>query len=227
MRTKSRVLIHPNLSSRIYELLKEDILRGKVSSGDHLSESQLALELGVSRIPVREAISRLAQEGIVEVLPRRGAFVADLSEEQIIELYDVREVLEGLAARLAAERVTGEVIEQMKNYFKSQEVPSKKKNFKDYSIAVFSFHKLLVQTSRNERLVSIMNGLFDQIRLLQLKSVTLSGPGDRPLREHRAIIESLERHDPDLAEKLTRGHIRNVKSDVLLFLQEQREGRPR
>ncbi|MFQ6111631.1 MAG: FCD domain-containing protein, partial [Nitrospinota bacterium] len=94
----------------------------------------------------------------------------------------------------------------------------------DYSMAVFSFHKLLVRTSGNERLISIMNGLFDQIKLMQLKSVTLSGPGDRPLREHRAIIESLERHDPDLAEKLTREHIRNVKSDVLLFLKERSEG---
>lgn len=224
MRSKSRVLIHPNLSSRVFELLKEDILSGKMSSGDHLSESRLAGELGVSRIPVREALSRLAQEGIVEILPRRGAFVAELSEKQIVELYDVREVLEGLAARLAAEKVTEEVIAQMKNYFDSRELPSKKKNFRDYSMAVFSFHKLLVRTSGNERLISIMNGLFDQIKLMQLKSVTLSGPGDRPLREHRAIIESLERHDPDLAEKLTREHIRNVKSDVLLFLKERSEG---
>lgn len=110
-------LAHPNLPLRAYEIIKGWIVNQDLGPGMKLQEDALAERLGVSRTPIREALSRLAHEGLVTMVPRRGTFVVDLTQEDIVDLYEVREAIEGMAARLAARRRTAEQLRQMQAAF--------------------------------------------------------------------------------------------------------------
>lgn len=105
---------HPNLSTRAYEVIKRKIVNGEITPGTKLQEDRLAEELGISRTPIREALSRLAQEGLVEIIPRRGTYVVEFSLFDIVHLLEIREALEGMAARLAATNIARETLAEMK-----------------------------------------------------------------------------------------------------------------
>lgn len=218
---KGKILEHPNLAVKVYEILKNRIVNQEILSGIKLQEEVLAEELGVSRTPVREALNRLAQEGLVEMVPRRGTFVVKPSLSDIKELLEVREVLEGMAARLVATKITDEILEEMKKYFEGREQQIRGGYLEEYSKADVNFHDLLLRACGNERLVRMMNNLYDYIQMLRLRTVILPGRAEKSLKEHLMIIDALEKRDPDLAEKKIREHIRNVKIDVLKALERE------
>lgn len=219
MRETVKLLDHPNLPTRAYEVIKRKIVNGEITPGTKLQEDRLAEELGISRTPVREALSRLAQEGLVEIIPRRGRYVVDLSLPDIIHLLEIREALEGMAARLATANITREALARMRAYFEGRGKEIRRKDFEGYLQADMDFHDLLMKTSGNERLVQLMSTLYDHIQMLRLRSVVLPGRAEASLREHLSIIEALEKEDPDLAEERVREHIRNVKADVIKALK--------
>lgn len=210
-----KLLEHPSLHERVYDEIKKSVIKGEIPPGSKIIEENIAKTLGVSRTPIREALKRLAQDGLVEITPRKGAFVIQLSKEIVKEILEIREALEGMAARLAALNMTDEILEKMKKAFEGSEERIKRRDFSNYSIIDVEFHQLLFKASNNQRLLQIINNLYDCIQMLRLKSVILPGRIERSLNEHLSIIEALEKRDPDIAEKMAREHIQNVKIDVL------------
>jgi DNA-binding GntR family transcriptional regulator len=205
----------PNLRERVYEILKRAILFQEIGPGQKIDEEGVAKQLGVSRTPIRESLCRLENEGIVKIIPRRGAFVVKHSKESIIEILLVREVLEGFAARLAVGHIDERTVEEMRSFFRDFSEANICDRSKDYAQADLKFHTLIVKKSQNSWLMSIMNILNDHIQMLRLRTVALEGRPEHSLLEHRKIIEALERRNPALAESLMRKHIQNVRKSVL------------
>ena len=205
----------PNLRQRVYEILKRAIIFQEIGPGQKIDEEGVAKQLGVSRTPIRESLCRLENEGIVKIIPRRGAFVVRHSKESIIEILLVREVLEGFAARLAVGHIDERAIEEMSSLFRDFSEANIRDRSKDYAQADLKFHTLIVKKSQNSWLMSIMNILNDHIQMLRLRTVALEGRPEHSLLEHRKIIEALEKRNPSSAESLMRRHIQNVRKSVL------------
>ena len=210
-----RLIESPNLRERVYEILKRAIIFQEIPPGQKIDEESVAKQLGVSRTPIRESLCRLENEGIVKIIPRRGAFVVKHSKERIIEILLVREVLEGFAARLAVGHIDERTIEEMKSLFKDFSEANIRDRSRDYTQADLKFHTLVVKKSKNSWLMSLMNILNDHIQMLRLRTVALEGRPEHSLLEHIKIIEALGKRNPSLAESLMRKHIRNVRESVL------------
>ena len=204
----------PNLKEAVYQRLKEGIVRGEISPGSKLVETQISQKLGVSRTPLREAISRLGQEGLLEVIPRHGTFVRKQTVNEILESLEIREALEGLAARLAARHATPEIVQKMKSCFSDFSPKNVEKSIKEYAQQNVRFHHLVIQASQNRRLIGLIRNLFDQMDMVRLHTIVLPGRARNSLAEHREIIRLIEKKKGDLAEKLLRFHIRGLRKAV-------------
>ncbi|MFN3699082.1 MAG: GntR family transcriptional regulator [Dictyoglomus sp.] len=203
------------ISIKVYEIIRDAIVSGKLPPGTKLTVDDLSKELGVSRTPVKEALVRLEREGLVENIPRRGMYVAQINIEDALEIYELREILEGFAIRKAAERIDEESLKILKELLNRGENYIHKSNFKSYSNIDEEFHKILWNISGNKRLFKILENIRSVIRLLMSSSVNLPGRAQASLLEHKKILFALEKKDPDLAETYMREHISNVKKVVL------------
>ena len=219
-----KLTAYPNLRERVYEVLKKTIIFQEIPPGEKIDEEGLARTLGVSRTPIRESLCRLENEGIVKIIPRRGAFVVKHSKERIIEILLVREVLEGFAARLAVNHIDARTLDEMKTLFQGYSEGNIRDRSMEYTQADLEFHTLIVKKSKNSLLMSLMNILNDHIQMLRLRTVALKGRPERSLLEHLKIVEALEKKSPSLAESLMRKHIRNIRKSVLKNIDEIEHG---
>jgi len=215
-----KLIESPNLRDRVYEILKKSIIFQEILPGEKIDEEAIAKQLGVSRTPIRETLCRLENEGIVRIIPRRGAFVVKHSREKITEIMMVREALEGFAARLAADNVSRQAIEQMRSLFKDFSESNIRDRSKEYTQADLEFHNFVITTSKNNLLINLMNTLNDHVQMLRLQTVTHEGRPEHSLIEHFNIIEAMEKKDPSQAESLMREHIRNVRESALKNFEE-------
>jgi DNA-binding GntR family transcriptional regulator len=211
----TKLIETPNLRDRVYEILKKSIVFQEIPAGEKIDEEAIAKQLGVSRTPIRETLCRLENEGIVQVIPRRGAFVVRHSKEKITEILMVREVLEGFAARLAVDSVDEKMIEKMKSLFKHFSGPNVQEQSRDYTQADLEFHNLIIKASRNNLLIGIMNTLNDHIQMLRIQTVTHEGRMEQSLVEHFRIIQAMEQKDHSSAEYLMREHIQKMRESAL------------
>lgn len=210
--------IHPStlsLGNQAYQELKRIILGRQIPPGENLNEGELARALGISRTPVREAINRLEKEGLVEIIPQRGAFVVQFSAKDVLELFLIRENLEGLAAKLAAERMDEKNLAKLESCVQGFTEPFSKKDIKRYSREDFRFHQTIVSLSEAQRLINLISSLHDHIRMFRLTTVGLSGRMKTSLAEHREIIESFRKRNPEECEQKMRRHIRQVRDGVM------------
>jgi DNA-binding GntR family transcriptional regulator len=217
-RTKNMQRIeHANLSlvNQAYRELKRIILEHQIPQGGKLNEGELASALGISRTPVREAINRLEKEGLVEIFPQRGAFVVQFSEKDINELFLIRENLEGLAAYLAAEKMTGNDLVKLESCIQGFEEPYSKKDIQRYAREDFRFHQMIVMVSDARRLINLISTLHDHIRIFRLTTKGLSSRMSTSLAEHQSLIEALRIRDAEEAERQMRQHIRHVRHGVM------------
>jgi DNA-binding GntR family transcriptional regulator len=205
---------HRNLKEAVYQRLKESIVRGKLSPGSKLVETQISQQLGVSRTPLREAINRLERDGFVEIFPRRGAFVKKHSLQEILENLELREVLEGLAGRLAARHAKPEILRKMKGCFLGFSPGNVERFIESYSHRNVRFHNLIVQACQNRKLISIIRNLYDQMDMVRLHTIALPGRARKSLAEHRAILQFVVKRQGDLAERHLRAHIRDLRRAV-------------
>jgi DNA-binding GntR family transcriptional regulator len=204
-----------NLKEAVYERLKEHIVRGRIPAGTKLGETSLAQKLGVSRTPLREAINRLEQDGFVKMIPRRGAFVKKHSLQEILESLEMREVLEGLAGRLAARHATPEMIRRMKSCFRGFSEGKVEGSISSYAHQNIRFHDLIIQASQNQKLIAIIRNLFDQMDMVRLHTIVLPGRARKSLSEHSAIIRYIEKGQAQRAERELRTHIADLRQAVL------------
>jgi len=204
-----------SLKEAVYRRLKENIVRGRIPAGTKLAEIQLARKLGVSRTPLREAINRLEQDGFVNIIPRRGAFVKKHSLQEILENLVLREVLEGLAGRLAACHATPDMIRRMKACFRGFSERNVERSIASYAHQNIRFHNLIIEASQNQKLIAIIRNLFDQMDMVRLHTIVLPGRARKSLDEHWAIIRCIEKEQAQKAENELRTHIADLRRAVL------------
>ncbi|MDN5301580.1 MAG: hypothetical protein PWQ60_1094 [Thermoanaerobacteraceae bacterium] len=205
----------------VFGALREAIITGELKPGERLMEVQLAEEMGVSRTPVREAIRKLELEGLVVMIPRKGAYVAGLSLKDAADVFEIRESLEGLAAALAAERITDEELEAMEKILTEISGAAEKDDVETIIKKDAEFHQILFAATRNDRLAQIINNLKEQIDRFRVQSFTNRGRIKSILQEHRRIVDALKGRDADMAEKLAKDHIEKVENNIMNILRKQ------
>ncbi len=199
------------LSTKVYAALKEMIADYRFKPGTRLNVERISKELDVSRTPVWEAVRRLQQEGLLENIPYRGVFMVEMTLDRALELYQVREVLEGLAARLAALYASEKTIEKMEEVLKGQLKVIEKGDLVGYSQTDFEFHGLIHKASRNSALQDMLGSLKAKMQPISMEM--------RPLLpklydDHVEMIEAIRSKDPEKSEKLLRRHNRAVQVQI-------------
>jgi DNA-binding GntR family transcriptional regulator len=196
------------LWQRVYDHLRDEIMGDRLPPGTELSEVALSRELAVSRGPIREAIGRLAAEGLVTVRPRRGAEVRSITPEELIDSYQVREALEVLAVRLAVPGITDADLAELDKLVDRMSGHAKNGAVGDFFIANVAFHDLLCKLSGNSKLLEVHRRLAGEIGRFQARTLALRGSLDGSVTEHRAILAAIRLRDADKAAELTSAHIR-------------------
>ncbi|HBG17163.1 MAG TPA: GntR family transcriptional regulator [Firmicutes bacterium] len=210
------------LRELVFEVLREAIISGQLAPGERLMEIQLAEELGVSRTPVREAIRKLELEELVLMVPRKGAYVASLSMKDVVEVFEIRGALEGLAAALAAERITEEELESLQRQLVKSAEMIGNADLQGMVEADTGFHQILYQASRNERLAQIINNLREQIQRFRQTSLSYPGRMKIALEEHREIVDAVSARDPEMARKLAQDHIENAENSMMQVIRDEK-----
>jgi DNA-binding GntR family transcriptional regulator len=211
------------LWQRVYDHLRAEILSGRLQPGAELAEVALSEQLGVSRGPLREAIGRLASEGLVTVRPRRGAVVRSLSKQEFVELYQVREALEMLAVRLAVPRLGPDDIAELDELVATMAERAERDEVAEFFEANSAFHVRLVMASGNAKLLELYEQLVAQLGRYRLRSLKLRGNLDRSVAEHAAILRAAKRGDADRAAHLMSEHIRVPQRSLKSLSDEEFE----
>ncbi|MCH8216943.1 MAG: GntR family transcriptional regulator [Planctomycetes bacterium] len=207
---------HMDLSCRVYETLKAMILSGKLVPGQKIVQMKLAEEIGVSRTPLLKALNKLEHEFLVESVPRRGMLVKKMSLEEIIDAFDCREGLEGIAARLVAQHITEKQLNRLKDLFLPFKESPGRIVEKKYVQADQKFHRLLIDYSDNRIIRRIE--MLGNVHLICYNRGLIRSPHET-LPEHFGIIEAIEQGDGDLAEQRLKSHLhrsRNVVAESLI-----------
>lgn len=206
------------LAEAVFRSLCEAMQAGHYRAGDRLREEEVAQRLKVSRTPVREALGRLAARGFVEPAGGRGVVVRNLDISEVLELYAMREILEGAAARLAAEHASRTEVDSLSDIEQSFEDATDAAEMAGLNR---TFHEAICRAARNRYLDNALRELQDWIALLGPTTFTVTGRPSTSHREHEAIINAIAARDGDRAEKLAREHIREALRCRLKLLQKQ------
>ena len=200
---------HENLDLKVYKKLKSMIVERQFKPGDKIYQDKVAAEFGVSRTPLVCALKKLEQEKLITAVPRRGFFVRHFSKDEVIDIFEIREMLEGLAARRAAKFITDSQIRKLNQFFSRTPVSDSEEDIKAYSDEDQRFHHYLIDLGNLDLLSSILqnyNIITFSYRLDYLEGL-IRHPKET-IDEHRAIIRAISNHDGDQAERLVRNHLR-------------------
>jgi len=217
------------LQERAYRLILDRIVRGSLPPGGRLSEPDLADEIGISRTPVRDAVTQLQCEGLIERKPRYGTFVRELNENDIKELYELREGLESFATGLAAERISEGDLERLAGLLeKTMSIADSLKRsgaeelsggpMRTFLAADMGFHAIIIQSAGNFRITKIiaqshiLSGIFSRQRISHRLEVVR-----KVVKSHSLILKALENHDPEAASEAVASHIRQSKHNSLMY----------
>ena len=211
--------IQPNsyipLRVQVYTALRDAILSGKLRPGERIVEDRICTELGVSRSPLREALRKLEGEGLISILPRRGAVVTELTPRDQLDLFAVREALEGLAANLAASYITDAEVAELEDVCQAMEKCIKARDMAAVVALNTQFHELVAKASRNRWLREFILSIRAQARRLYRSSLDRPDRAMESLEEHRLIVDSIKAGDGARAEALARQHVLRAR-DVAL-----------
>ena len=206
-----------SLKGLIYGRLKQAITSMNIYADDaelRLDERQLSEKLGISRTPIREALARLEQEGLVQIAPRKGVFIVRKSKAQILDMIMVWAALESMAARLVTQNASdGEIagLRQMYATFKGAQVQVRIDEYSDTNV---QFHQAILALSKCAKLVEMADDLFIHMRSIRARTIGENNRANRSIIDHLHIIEAIESRDPDLAERLVREHTLNLADHV-------------
>lgn len=205
------------LADRVFARLQDDIVRGEIPPGSKVSETELATRYGVSRGPLREAIRRLESRKLLERVAHVGTRVASLSFDDLIEIYHVREALEGMAARLAAECMTKAEVRGLLDVLDQHEQQQDLREDTAYfqREGDLDFHYRIIQGSHNATLSQMLIGeLYHLVRMYRYQFSTVANRPQKALNEHRRILEAIESRDGEMAELLMRRHISSARKNI-------------
>ena len=222
--TPIRLMPHPQMRDQVFEKLRKAIITGELEPGERLVERTLAEQLGVSRTPVREAIRMLELEGLITYLPKLGAVVAQVSNSEVLEIYRIRAVLEGLAARMAAENITPNATTKLMNKLKEIEKVAQQRDLTKLEQVHQQFNDTIYQAAGSPRLYDMITTLVDHI--LCYTKVGYSQPGRimEATQEHRRLAEAIKGKNGALAEQVAREHIDNSRRAYFQTLAVRQDG---
>lgn len=199
----------------IFQYLRDAIVSGQMEPEDHLFEEELAKKFNVSRTPIREAIRKLELEGLVQRSPRRGVIVRKFSLDDVKEIYDIRSILEGYAAKLAAENIEPHemeklrsIMEEMKKNILNGDKTAEMENHKDWLLTVYA-------ASKNSRLEQLLTDYADYLQFFRTVSLQNPGRSLETIKEHESMTRAIETGDGALAEKIAREHVAKAKDAYL------------
>ena len=208
----------------VYDTIREAIQTGRYAQGQRLIADELAQELGTSRMPVREALRRLEVAGLVSITPHRGAVVSELSEQEIVEIYHIRAVLEGLAARLAASQLTPTHVERLNVFIEDMEgVATTGADLEQVLRINREFHITIWQMAQAPRLQEILENLYDASHRYRNISTALPGRLAQVFQEHRQIVQALAAGDSAAAERFANEHHENTAQRLLAELEKTKQ----
>ena len=206
-----------SLRGRVFQKIREDILTGVYKEHDELREVSIGAELGVSRTPVREALRQLELEGLVTIVPNKGAYVTGITPQDVHDIYKIRSLLEGLCARWATEHITGRQIEELEEIILLSEFHLRKKSAEQaeqVSELDGKFHKVLYEASNSRILEHVLSDFHKYVQMARMMSVGAKDRAERSIEEHRDILKAIKDKDPDKAEWLANQHIMKVMENL-------------
>ena len=199
----------------VFQTLRQAILKGELQPGERLMEIKLAERLGVSRTPIREAIRKLELEGLVVMIPRKGAAVANITEKDTKDVLEVRRTLEMFAVEVACDRITHEQLVQLKEAAKAFEASKGSMDLIRIAETDMYFHEIIYEATQNERLVQMLNNLRENMYRYRIEYLKDPNYYDSLVREHQAILEAVESGNKEQARMSMRAHIDNQQLAVI------------
>lgn len=199
-----------SLSSRVFHTIRENILSGKYATDEELKEKSIGEELGVSRTPVREALRQLELEGLVTIIPNKGAYVVGISQKDIRDIYEIRSRLEGLCARWAAEHITKEQLDELEENIYLSDFHSAKGNSEQVVELDNKFHEILYNASGSKELRHVLLDFHHYVQRVRKITLAVQERAVSSNEEHRKIVEALKEHNAEESEKLANEHMMNT-----------------
>ena len=206
----------------VFNTLRQAILTGELKPGERLMEIHLANRLGVSRTPIREAIRKLELEGLVTMIPRRGAEVAQITEKSLKDVLEVRRALDALSVELACDRIEDEELTALSRACDAFAEATKTKDPKKIAQADVALHDIIVKATDNSRLIQLVNNLSEQMYRYRFEYIKDESTHAQLIEEHRIIFESIRRNDKETAAKTARLHIDNQESSIMKQIRLER-----
>lgn len=207
--------VNQSLEVQVFSYIEDGILSGRYKSGEQLTELGLTKEIGVSRTPIRSALHRLSEEGLVELTPNRRVVVLGVTKDDVIDTYKIRIRLEGLASRLCAELIDKEKIGKLCEVVELSEFYISKSNTEKIKELDTEFHHIIYEATGNRMLAKILGDLHKKIKVYRKASLSVGERVEKSVKEHREILEAIKKGDGDEAERLTSIHIENAMKNVL------------
>ena len=199
----------------VFNTLRQAILRGELKPGERLMEIQLANKLGVSRTPIREAIRKLELEGLVLMIPRKGAEVAEITEKSLRDVLEVRRALEELSVQLACEKITKEEIRELERVAKEFQQVVKSSDITEIAEVDVRFHDIIYTATDNQKLIRLLNNLREQMYRYRVEYLKRDGVFPQLIAEHEAIIRHIENNEKEKATEVMCRHIDNQVEAVI------------
>lgn len=203
----------------VFNNLREAILKGELVPGERLMEKQLAEKMGVSRTPIREAIRKLELEGLVIMVPRKGAEVAKITKKDIKDVLEVRATLEALAVKLACQKMDEEQLERLRKVNKEFSVAASNKEIELLIQKDVEFHDIIFECTNNDKLIQIVNNLREQIYRFRVEYIRMKNDCTILAKEHNEILSCIEQKDITHAKEIAAKHIENQEKAVVEMLQ--------
>lgn len=209
----------------VFNTLRQAILTGELKPGERLMEIHLANRLGVSRTPIREAIRKLELEGLVTMIPRRGAEVAQITEKSMNDVLEVRRALDALCVELACDRITEEGLENLRKACNGFEQAVKTRDIRKIAQADVALHDIIVEATGNQRLIQLVHNLSEQMYRYRFEYIKDFSQHERLVEEHRIIYESIVKKEKETASRAAKLHIDNQEKAIIRQIRLDRDKR--
>ena len=212
---KQEVTDKYSLRGRVFHKWRDDILSGRYTEHEELKEMAIGEEMGVSRTPVREAFRQLELEGLIQIIPNKGAYVTGITEKDVKDIYMIRSLLEGLCARWATEHITQEQMDEMEENVYLAEFHARKGHLEQLAELDNRFHDILYEACDSKMLEHQLKDFHQYVLRVRKKTLANVNRGPKSNEEHRMIMEAIRNKDADLAEQLAHQHMINAYENMV------------
>ena len=214
---KKEVTDKYSLRGRVFNKLREDILSGKYQDHEELKEVAIGEELGVSRTPVREAFRQLELEGLIQIVPNKGAYVTGITAKDVKDIYMIRSSLEGMCARLATENITEEQLEELEENVYLASFHASKGHMEQMTELDNRFHHILYEACDSKMLEKLLQDFHQYVMRIRKKTLSTKERGIASNEEHRQIMEAIKAKNPDEAQRLANMHMNNAYDNQVKY----------